>query len=727
MLRNNTLLKSIVVLASSLLIGVILFWSLLGTVWIQADFQVLDVIFRYAVRTRRVAKPSPRIIYLSLTDETYTRWGNDILDRDYLTHLNMALAKLRPQAIVYDMIFARPRNSAADARFADSLKALGCVYLPTAFEFSDQPHSLQNKAGIAYERLQTDYLRQPVEHGNPEPLYATKTLLQWDEFAEAAYNSGHINAWVDPDGIHRHHIMLVKVNSGYFPTLSLAMFLDYVGISLNDVIVKWGQEIRIPAVKSSFLREDVVIPIDERGRTFIPFPQVWGKDFDNLAAHNFLEYAQTPGLEGNLAQLFENRFVFVGDLSQGATDVGQTPLEDRVPLIAVHTALLNGLLTNTFYSTWSFGSVIALICLITLLIALASLPKAAWILHVTGIVILFGLIGLTWWQFLDFVLFPVATVGGSFLFLFIGLVVGLEIAISRQQAIIHNAFAKFVPETVITELTLHPEKLTLGGEERVVSILFSDLQGFTTIAEQLPPQQLVQLLNHYLTEMTTIILNEGGTIDKYEGDAIMAEFGAPLPAENHADMAVVAALKMQRRLHELRQEWTERGVPELYCRIGINTGPVIIGNMGSDQVFDYTVIGDAANLAARLEGVNKLYNTTLMISGSTYHALSPNRFFTRSVDFIRVKGKSEPVMVFEVYGETGDVIESAEAIYYQSYQAGIDAYFARNFTEALQKFDLALERRPGDVAARRLISRIADLNPDTLPENWDGSVELMSK
>jgi adenylate cyclase len=580
---------------------------------------------------------------------------------------------------------------------------------------------------VAYELLQTYYLKQLVEHGNPEPLHATKALLQWDLFAKAAYNSGHINAWVDPDGIHRHHMMLVKVNSGYFPTLSLAMFLDYVEVSLSDIVVNWGQELRIPAAKSNFLKEDVVIPIDERGRTFIPFPQVWGSDFDNLAAHNFLEYAQTPDLEGNLAQLFENRFVFIGDLSQGATDVGQTSLEDRVPLIAIHTALLNGLLTNSFYSTWSFGSVIALICLIIGLVTLASLPKAAWILHATGVVIIVGLIGLTWWQLLDSVLFPIATVGGSFLVIFIGLVAGLEIAISRQQAIIHHAFAKFVPETVIQELTLHPEKLTLGGEERVVSILFSDLQGFTTIAEQLPPQQLVQLLNHYLTEMTTIILNEGGTIDKYEGDAIMAEFGAPLPAENHADMAVSAALKMQRRLHELRQEWAERGFPELFCRIGINTGPVIVGNMGSDQVFDYTVIGDAANLAARLEGANKLYNTTLMISESTHHALTPHRFLTRTLDFIRVKGKSEPVMVFDVYGESGDVIEPAESTYYHNYQTGIEAYFARDFTGALHKFDLALDRRPNDIATRRLISRIADLNHDALPDNWDGSVELSSK
>jgi len=726
-LKNKKLLKLIAILVSGLLISVVLFWSILGTVRTRADFQVLDLVYQQVVKAGHAAESSPHIMYLSLTDETYKYFGDDILDRAHLADVNTVLAELSPQAVAYDMIFARPRKPTSDHRFAESIKTLGCVYLPIAFEFSEQQRMLQSEAGTAYERLMTDYLEQPVEQGTPKPLYATRVLLQWDDFAEAAYHSGHINAWIDPDGIHRHHVMLVKVNSGYFPTLSLSMFLEYAGVSLDEVIVDWGHEIRIPATKGSYLDQDVVIPIDERGRTFIPFPQVWGKDFDNMSVHNFLEYAKDANLQGNLAQLFENRFVFIGDLSQGATDIGQAPLEENVPLIAIHTALLNGLLTNKFYHKWSFGHVIFLICVIALALALASLSKASWVLYITGSVILVGLIGLTWWQFLDFVLFPVVTVGGSVLFIFVGLVIGLQVAISRQQAFIRSAFAKFVPETVVEELITHPEKLTLGGEERVISILFSDLQGFTTISEQLPPQQLVQLLNQYLTEMTKIIINKGGTIDKYEGDAIMAEFGAPLPLTNHADLSVSAALKMQRRLHELRQDWAECGLPELHCRIGINTGSVIIGNMGSDQVFDYTVIGDAANLASRLEGANKHYHTFLMISESTYQALTPGRFLTRGLDVIKVKGKTKAVKAFEVYSEASDTIAPDNVKYYQTYQAAFEAYLSRNFTLAREQFTAALQIRPNDPAATWMLERIDELNPDELPGDWDGSVKLESK
>ena len=180
-----------------------------------------------------------------------------------------------------------------------------------------------------------------------------------------------------------------------------------------------------------------------------------------------------------------------------------------------------------------------------------------------------------------------------------------------------------MPEKVVDTLLGSPEMLKLGGEERVMSVLFSDLAGFTTLSEKMTPTQLVHLLNHYLTEMTDIVLAEGGIIDKYEGDAIMAEFGAPLPLPDHADRAVRTGLKMQRRLKELREIWKGQGLPELRCRVGINTGAMIVGNMGSNQVFDYTVIGDSVNLASRLEGANKRYNTYLMISEFTLDCLTP--------------------------------------------------------------------------------------------------------
>ena len=228
--------------------------------------------------------------------------------------------------------------------------------------------------------------------------------------------------------------------------------------------------------------------------------------------------------------------------------------------------------------------------------------------------------------------FPVSTIVLCSLFVFAGLVIGLEIVVSKEHAFIRNAFAKYVPEGVVKELLKNPGLLKLGGEEREVTVLFSDLAGFTSISENMSAPSLARLLNEYLTEMTNLVFLHDGIIDKYEGDAIMAEFGAPLTLSDHATRAVETALQMQWRLEELRQEWNKRGLPSLQCRIGINTGMMVVGNMGSHPVFDYTVIGDAVNLASRLEGANKVYGTSVMISQFTRDKLDQVRFRTRALD-----------------------------------------------------------------------------------------------
>ena len=299
--------------------------------------------------------------------------------------------------------------------------------------------------------------------------------------------------------------------------------------------------------------------------------------------------------------------------------------------------------------------------------------------------------------------------------------------VSKEHAFIRNAFAKYVPEGVVKELLKNPGLLKLGGEEREVTVLFSDLAGFTSISENMSPPSLARLLNEYLTEMTNLVFLHDGIIDKYEGDAIMAEFGAPLTLSDHATRAVETALQMQWRLEELRQEWNKRGLPSLQCRIGINTGMMVVGNMGSHQVFDYTVIGDAVNLASRLEGANKVYGTSVMISQFTRDKLDQVRFRTRALDVIKVKGKSQPVKVFEVYGNATRQLNSTEERYYQSYHRAFECYLAREFSMAQEGFEIALSLRANDPASSGMLARMAQLEPDELPDDWDGSVTLTEK
>ena len=503
----------------------------------------------------------------------------------------------------YSMVISfYPSNPDSDERFAESIRKLGSSYLPIGLGYAKQTAAFRWEEGPAYERFRSDYLRKPVEVGRGRPFHATRALMQYDLFQQAAFNSGHISAYSDPDGVYRHLLMLLKVEEVYFPTLSLSMFLDYVRVPFEKMIVRWGESILIPALKGSFLEWDVVIPIDDAGRAFIPFAAGWDEGFKKMGADTLLKNMQDESLRGNLTDFFKGRFVLVGDISVGISDLGNIPLESDAPLIILHASMLNGM-----------------------------------------------------------------------------------------------------------------------------SVLFSDLAGFTTISEKMTPAQLVHLLNQYLTEMTDIVLAHGGIIDKYEGDAIMAEFGAPLPLPDHADRAVMAGLRMQKRLKELREIWKAQGLPELRCRVGINTGPMIVGNMGSNQVFDYTVIGDAVNLASRLEGANKRYDTYLMISEFTLEHLTPGVFRTRTLDVIKVEGKSKAVKVFEVYGENSEPAASLDERYYSVYHDAFELYLSKEFDAARKGFQEALSLRPHDPAAKDMLQRMDGIDPNLLPPDWDGSIALTSK
>jgi len=726
--KNRKLIKIVLLLEAVLLPSVLVFWVVLGRVWTSFDFQILDFFYAQAVQYGYGPPRSSQIAYITITDDTYAKFGIRLLDRMEMARVNEALAQLGPAAVAYDLIFPLPMTPTADQRFADSIKQLGAVYLPIAPDDltpTAQPFQWGNR--LAYERLRSEQLRKPREQGTAQPLYATRALMQFDAFAEAAFNTGHIGASQDADGVFRHLPLLVKVDTAYLPSMSLSVFLDTVKVPWDAVTVHWGHTMTIPAFPGSTLRRDVVIPIDAQGRVFVPYAQKWGNDFPAMPMHKLLQLFDNPDMRGNLQEFFEDKFVFVGDVSTGIADAGQTPLDRYAPLVMMHAALMNGLLTKTFYSQWSFWDVLALVCLIGVLVGLAAMVQSSMVLYATGAIIFVGLLALTGIEWVHFTLFPLVSVLNSFLVIFFGIVVGLEVAIAKDQAFIRNAFTKYVSEKVVNELLQHPELLQLGGEERVVSLLFSDIENFTTLSERLSPPELVSLLNDYLTEMTAIVLEQGGIIDKYIGDGIMAEFGAPIPIPHHADQAVRTALHMQRRLEELRPKWRQQSLPELRCRVGINTGPMVVGNIGSEQVFNYTVIGDAVNLASRLEGANKYYQTLVMISEFTYDCLTPHLFRTRLLDAVRVKGRSQPVKVYEVYGESTDAISPEELQYYHAYQEACAAYLERRFDVARAQFEAALAIRPKDTAACVMLGRMADLDPAALPDDWDGVMTFETK
>ena len=262
-----------------------------------------------------------------------------------------------------------------------------------------------------------------------------------------------------------------------------------------------------------------------------------------------------------------------------------------------------------------------------------------------------------------------------------------------------------------------PVPSSWAARKRELTILFTDLAGFSTFSERLSPEELTALLNDYLTEMTDIILAEGGTLDKYEGDAIIAFWNAPLQQDDHAVRACRAVLRCQRRLAELRDIYRERTGAELRMRVGLNTGEVVVGNMGSSQRFNYTILGDAANLAARLEGANKAFGTETMVSQSTWDQVS-DRFSGRQLADLRVVGRKSAVGVYELTG----LAEDATPSHWPTFDEGLKWFWAGDFKAALAKF----ESLPDDPAACHYVERCRQLIMEP-PSDWDGVWELTSK
>jgi len=295
----------------------------------------------------------------------------------------------------------------------------------------------------------------------------------------------------------------------------------------------------------------------------------------------------------------------------------------------------------------------------------------------------------------------------------------------KQKGFIKGAFSQYLSPTVIDQIVENPDMLQLGGEKREMTPFFSDIQGFSTISEGLTPEELVQLLNEYLTAMCDIVSSYHGTIDKFEGDAIIAFWGAPLELPDHATIACHAAIDMQKKNEEMRKTLREQNRPMLYTRIGMSSGPVVVGNMGSADRMDYTMMGDVVNLAARLEGVNKFYQTFTMIPQSTYE-LAKDDIDTRQLDVIRVVGKKEPISVYEVL-ERKNQTSSEKSGVVEKYLKALKLYEERNFADASKEFEKVLAIDPDDGPSLTYVKRCGVFLETPPEKDWDGVYTFTEK
>jgi len=580
-----------------------------------------------------------------------------------------------------------------DKFLAGAMAASGNILIPIALSTEDKESD-----ETAVDLLRRFSLKEPAAWKG-ETFRSVTTSLPI--LLKAAAGIGNVRVNPDEDGIFRRMPLALSFRDMILPSVPWA--LSGAGKAGSDF---------------------TSIPLDETGQMIIRFWGPTGTFRSYTIAAIINSYAQIQ--EGGKPQIppeeFAGKTVLVGASAVGLLDNKPSPTDGVMPGVEMYAAALDTLKHGNFIRLMPRPVLYVYILILAILTgwAVSSLRKI-WViagafpafLAVPAAASCAALAAGFW---LEFVL-PMAAV----LLALIGAAVLNYKIEGQQRRFIKSVFSHYLSPAVIDRLIEDPKRLQLGGEEREITSFFSDVAGFTSISEKLSPHELVGLLNMYLSEMTEIILDAGGTLDKYEGDAIVAFWNAPLGDPDHAFRACRAALSCQKRLGEIGPDLVKRFGLEVRARIGLNTGPAVVGNMGSSRRFDYTAMGDTINLAARLEGACKTYGVQILVGERTFESVQ-DRILAREVDRVRVVGKKQPVKIFEIIGELGTV-GPGEIDKVILFHKGLQLYRNWQWDVAIQIFGTF----PGEAVAGIYQERCRAYRQDPPPADWDGVSDLKTK
>jgi adenylate cyclase len=658
------------------------------------------------MRARGKLRPDPRIVVCAVDGDSVHKLGRWPWRRTLVAELIDRLRADGAKVVALDIVFSDPSPhdagydlSADDRVLAASIRNAGQVVL--GYFFRREPINL-NAETLEREVYNQNLISRPLSVPVRPGVEANLPL-----FAGAAIDQGFFSHERE-SGVLRHYALAIRHGDGYYPPLALRaaeVFLGNRGLTL-------ASRSGVAEVKLG----DREILANERGELWVNYLGP-ARTFPTIPAWKVLARQTPPGT-------FRNRLVFVGLTETGVGDVQSTPFDREIPGVEVHANVADNLLRSRYILDTGLLRGISLLAaaLLALAVALLVLRPARHLLGAAAAAVL--VLG---WPLLAYAAFiargwhlqAVAPMLSGVLALVLSLRVRVAAEEERAQRI-RQTFEHYVSGGVVEEMLRHPERVKLGGERREMTVLFSDIRGFTSISETLDPEALVRLLNELFTPMTRLVLENGGTLDKYMGDALMAFFGAPLSQPDHAARACRAAIAMREKLVDLNAGWHRDGkLPShltLGIGIGLNSGEMSVGNVGSDVVFGYTVIGDNVNLGSRIEGLNKDYGSKILVSEYTAGAAGGG-FLFRELDLVRVKGKKQPVGIHELMDAAPGSPDQAERA--ALFARGLAAYRAQDFTGATALFaDLA--DRLDDGTGRIFHERCRHYLEDPPPADWDG-------
>jgi adenylate cyclase len=626
------------------------------------EYHSLD--FWYCLRPN--SAPPKEILIVGIDEHSFqelkTSWP---WPRSYHARLIRILKAAGARLIVFDVLFADPLNHKDDQSFAQAIREAGNVILTSAIEYSESP------------QVSREILVQP-----------------YGPFRQAARGIGLSLVTPDVDGtVRRFHCHLRNYET------------------LPEVVARaYNPNLKLPTHLCGLI------------------------NFTGPSGHiDTVSYGRVlAGLDPYLAEHIRGRIVLIGRVMGAAP----TPLADSfytpffastghlMPGVEIHGQVINTLLRKDWGKELPFPAKLGSY----LLVMLAFGGFLVWVSPFAAMGVLMGFIllifGLSYLLFVHLNLWwPPLFLSGGLAVVYAGHIFAHYWVESREKNWLRQAFGQYVSDFLVDAIIANPERLQLGGEEVDATVLFADLVGFSSMAENSAPKELIRLLNEYFSTMTEIIQVRKGTVDKFIGDAIMAVWGAPLPVADHAVLACQSALEMQTAMQPLIEGWAAQGLPRISMRIGLHSGPVIAGNVGSRKRFNYTVMGDTVNLASRLERANKYYGTKIMLSEATYRRLA-NTFLVRELDLVQVRGRVHPVIIYELLGP---VPTDGPPAWLKLFEAGRSAYIDGKIPEAANLFNEILETYLDDQPTKVFLKRCQKHLEKPRLSEWKGTFVLDNK
>ena len=706
------------------------------------------LIYDAKVRLTMPQSLSKRVVILDIDEKSLAEQGRWPWSRDKLaTLMNKLFDQYGVRLVGFDVVFAEPDDSSG----LRSLETLAKKELKDVTSFQSALREMRPQldndarfaAALKNRAVILGYYFSSLEGGVSsgaagEPVFPAGTFsgrsigfTQWvsfggnlPEFQNAAAGAGHFNPLVDPDGISRRVPLLVEYQGKYFEPLSLAMVRNLLGKASiapgypenSPGSYKAMEWLDLKAADGTVLRR---IPVDENAAALIPY-RGFQKSFPYISITDVLN-DRVPKEE------LAGAVIVVGTTAPGLMDLRATPVGAAYPGVEIHANLIAGILEGSvkYKPPYILGADVLLVLIAGAVMAFLLPMLSPLRATLVGLIVLLLMLSVnfSFWHVSNVVL-PLANGMIAILLLYAMNMSWGYFVESRTKRQLTGLFGQYVPPELVQEMSRDPEHYSMAGRKAELTVLFSDVRGFTTISEGLEPDQLATLMNEYLGAMTVVVRKHHGTLDKYIGDAIMAFWGAPVDDPEHAKNAVSTGLEMHVALHKLNKDLMARGWPELKIGVGVNTGPMTVGDMGSPVRQSYTVMGDAVNLGSRLEGITKQYGVGF-IAGESTRELVKKEFVFRELDLVKVKGKDKPVGIYEPLGLEGQV-DKAVLDENKLWNQALRAYRAQDWDQAELTL-MNLSRSSPHKLYEVYAERIAHYRKESPGADWDGSWKFDTK